>query len=77
MCHLVREALQNLEDRKCRPLIDNKFKNLVLSLFGEAQQPVTESVYAPEMEVIKQAVVNAFFTGGTDELLANKMIMLA
>lgn len=50
---------------------------MVLRLFKAAEERAKGDVYALEFEVMKQASVKAYFSGGAEELHDEKMYELA
>lgn len=71
--HFVQKVVEEHVKRRQRSLIDDKCSNVVFALFEEAQQRDKRYVNKSVFEVVEQATVKTFFTGGADELLTDKM----
>lgn len=71
--HLIREALEEQDKRRLGILVDDKCKNVITVFFEEPHERAKRFVYTPVFEVIKQAAAKAFFTGGADWLLDDKI----
>lgn len=70
---LIREAFEEKEQRRRVFPIDDRCKNVVLALLGEAHDRAKGNVYSPVLDNLEQAAVKAFFHGTADYLLGGKI----
>lgn len=71
------KLLDKHQEGRPRRLIDDRCEKVVLALFEEALVRAKGIVRTPVFRVMTQTAVKAFFAGGADELLHDKIHKLA
>lgn len=74
---MIREALEEQKKERLRPVIVDKCERVVFALYEEAHVGADGNVYKVVFDVMEQAAVKAFFSGGADKQLGDKMYKLA
>lgn len=74
---LIREALEEQEEKGLGSPFDDTFMRVAIPLFEELHKPVKVNVCTPIFIVMEQAALNAFFNTKADELGNEKMEKLA
>lgn len=74
---IIREALVKHKKDRLRHHIDDRCEKVVLDLFQEALERTMGNTQSSTYRVMQQAAVKAFFSGGADELLHQKMYKIA
>lgn len=73
---MILEALVEKEEVKLRRLIDSRWEKVVPLLFQDVLFHA-KNVHTPSLKVMVQKVASAFFTGDADEVLDEKVHIIA
>lgn len=77
MCRMIRQGLEELEEKRLKHHIYDRRKKVVLALLEKAHEPPRGSIYTPVFQIVEQATVKVYFTVGTDEMLDDMINKLA